>query len=72
MGVQWLSGIVLDSRPRGRGFEPHWHHYVVVLEQDSLHNVLSNNGEIEEKLIRLRGRRMLVEVWDSSASGLGS
>ena len=23
MGAQWLSGRVLDSRPRGRGFEPH-------------------------------------------------
>ena len=22
-GAQWLSGRVLDSRPRGRGFEPH-------------------------------------------------
>ena len=23
MGAQWLSGKVLDSRPRGCGFEPH-------------------------------------------------
>ena len=23
MGVQWLSGKVLDLRPKGRGFEPH-------------------------------------------------
>ena len=23
LGAQWLSGRVLDSRPRGRGFEPH-------------------------------------------------
>ena len=35
-GAQWLSGRVLDSRPRGRGFEPHWRHCVVVLEQDTL------------------------------------
>ena len=29
----------LDSRPRGRGFEPHRAHFVVVLEQDpSLYN----------------------------------
>ena len=35
MGAQWLSGSVLDSRPRGRGFEPHWRHCVVVLEQDT-------------------------------------
>ena len=34
-GVQWLSGRVLDSRLRGRGFEPHWHHCVVVLGQDT-------------------------------------
>ena len=33
-GAQWLSGRVLDSRPEGRGFEPHRRHCVVVLEQD--------------------------------------
>ena len=31
-GAQWLSGRVLDLRPRGHGFEPHC---VVVLEQDT-------------------------------------
>ena len=34
-GAQWLSGRVLDSRPRGLGFEPHRRHCVVVLEQDT-------------------------------------
>ena len=34
-GAQWLSGRVLDSRPRGRGFEPHRRHCIVVLEQDT-------------------------------------
>ena len=34
-GDQWLSGRVLEWRPRGHGFEPHWHHCVVVLEQDT-------------------------------------
>ena len=29
------SGRVLDLRPRGRRFEPHWRHCVVVLEQDT-------------------------------------
>ena len=29
LGVQWLSGRVLDSRPRGRGLEPHRHHCYV-------------------------------------------
>ena len=35
MGAEWLSGRVLDLRPRGRGFEPHLHHCVVVLVQDT-------------------------------------
>ena len=34
-GAQWLSGRVLDLRPRGLGFEPHWRHCIVVLEQDT-------------------------------------
>ena len=34
--IRWgLRGRVLDSRPRGRGFEPHRCHCVVVLEQDT-------------------------------------
>ena len=33
-GAQWLSGRVFDSRPRGRGFQPHRGQRVVVLEQD--------------------------------------
>ena len=35
VGAQWLSGRVLDSRPKGRGFESHRRHCVVVLEQDT-------------------------------------
>ena len=35
MGAQWLSGRVLDLRPKGSGFEPHRRHCVVVLEQDT-------------------------------------
>ena len=30
-GAQWLSGRMLDSRPRGRGLEPHRRHCVVSL-----------------------------------------
>ena len=30
-GAQWLGGRVLDSRPKGRGFEPHRRHCVVSL-----------------------------------------
>ena len=33
-GAQWLSGRVLDWRPRGRGFEPHWHYSVVSLSKN--------------------------------------
>ena len=32
-GAQWLSGRVLDSRPRGRGFEHHRRHCVVSLRK---------------------------------------
>ena len=35
LGAQWLSGRVLDSRPRCRKFKPHQRHCVVVLEQDT-------------------------------------
>ena len=35
LGVQWLSGRVLDLRPRDRRFKPHRSHFVVVLEQDT-------------------------------------
>ena len=35
MGAQWLSGRVLDSRPKGRGFEPHRRHCVVSLSKNS-------------------------------------
>ena len=33
-GAQWLSGRVLDSRPKGCRFEPHWHHCVVSLSKN--------------------------------------
>ena len=33
-GAQWLSGRVLDSRPRGGRFEPHRRHCVVSLSKD--------------------------------------
>ena len=34
MGAQWLSGRALDSRLRGRGFEPHRRHCVVSLSKN--------------------------------------
>ena len=33
-GAQWLSGRVLDSRRKGRGFEPHRGHCVVSLRKN--------------------------------------
>ena len=34
MGAQWLSGKVLDLRPRGRGFKPQQRHCVVSLSKN--------------------------------------
>ena len=34
VGTQWLSGRVLDSRRRGRGFKPHRHHCLVTLSKN--------------------------------------
>ena len=39
-GAQWLSGRVLDSRPRGRGFEPHRRHCVVSLGKNNYPSLL--------------------------------
>ena len=33
-GARWLSGRVLDWRPKGRGFEPHRRHCVVSLSKN--------------------------------------
>ena len=33
-GAHWLSGRVLDSRPKGRRFEPHRGHCVVSLSKN--------------------------------------
>ena len=35
-GAQWLSGSALDSRPRGRWYEPHRRHCVMPLTHLSL------------------------------------
>ena len=34
LGAQWLSGRVLDSRLKGRGFKPHRRHCVVSLSKN--------------------------------------
>ena len=59
MGAQWLSGRVLDSRPMGRGFEPHRRHCVVSLSKPHL-SVL-NTGSTQED--PSRHNRKIVD-WD--------
>ena len=34
MGAKWLSGRVLDLRPRGRRFKPYRHHCIVSLSKN--------------------------------------
>ena len=34
LGAQWLSGRELESRPRGRGVEPHRRHCVLSLSKN--------------------------------------
>ena len=34
-GAQWLSCRMLDLRPKGRRFQTHWRHSVVVHKQDT-------------------------------------
>ena len=47
-GVQWLSGRVLDSRPRGRRLEPQWRHCVVSLSKTHL-SLLSTGSTQEDR-----------------------
>ena len=45
-GAQWLSGRVLDSRPKGQGLEPHRRHCVVSLSKT--HLSLLSTGSTQE------------------------
>ena len=49
VGAQWLSGRVLDSRPRGPGFEPHQRHCVVSLGKtlNTLFSTSFNPGNVQ-------------------------
>ena len=52
----WLSGRVLDPRPRGCGFEPHRHHSVVSLSKTHLFLLSTDStqevpSDITEKLL---------------------
>ena len=49
-GAQWLSGRVLDSRTRGRGFEPQRRRCVVSLSKT--HLSLLSTGKTQEDLSR--------------------
>ena len=53
-GAQWLSGRVLDSRPKGRGFEPHRRHCVVSLSKT--HLSLLSTGSTQEDPSRITER----------------
>ena len=48
-GAQWLSGRMLDSRQRGRGFEPHRRHCVVSLSKN-IYPSLVHTGLTQEDL----------------------
>ena len=51
LGVQWLSGRVLDSRPKGHWFEPHRRHSIVSLSKN-----------INPSLVLVQPRKSLVLV----------
>ena len=62
MGAQWLSGREIDSRPKGRGFEPHRRHCFVSLSKNinpslALGQPRRNRPFITERL--LMGRKEL-------------
>ena len=46
-GAQGLSGRVLDSRPKGRGFEPHRRHCVVSLSKN-INPSFNSTGSTQE------------------------
>ena len=58
-GAQWLSGRVLDSRPKGRGFEPHRRHCLVSLSKTQLY--LLSTGSTQEDPSR---RNWKIVDWD--------
>ena len=53
-GAQWLSGRVLDLRPKGCGFEPHRHHCVVSLSKN-----------INPSLVLVQPRKTRLYITDS-------
>ena len=49
-GLQWLSGRVLDSRPRGRRFGPHRGHCVVSFSKSINPSLVQCTGSTQEDL----------------------
>ena len=75
MGAQWLSGRVLDSRPKGRGFEPHRRHCVVSLSKNINPSLVlvqprKTRPFITERL--LMGRKKSVQTKSQSVQSLCS
>ena len=56
--VKERSGPVLDSRPRGRGFEPHWRHCVV-----------SSSKNINPSLVPVHSRKTRPFITESLLMG---
>ena len=70
-GAQWLSGRVLDSRPRGHGFEPHRSHCVVSLSKNINPSLVlvqprKTRPFITERLLMGRKESNQTKVLDSS------
>ena len=73
--AQWLSGRVLDSRPRGRGFESHRRHCVVSLSKNINPSLVlvqprKTRPYITEKLLmgrkRPTGKKRSCQTWTHS------
>ena len=60
LGAQWLNGRVLDSSPRGCGFEPHRGHCVVSLSKT--HLSLLSTGSTQEDPSRHNWKKIV--DWD--------
>ena len=55
-GAQWLSGRVLDSRPKDRRFEPHRGHCVVSLSKNINHCLV----QVQPRKTRFITKRLLI------------
>ena len=70
-GAQWLSGRVLDSRLRGRGFEPHQHHCFLSLSKTHLSQLSTGSTQEDLSLITerlLMGRKESNQTYKQNAN----